>query len=142
MNDLLAPLYEMFFDWDTYQELLNIVFNNSDYGKLGIILLVAPAILLGIFYKVWDPINKQVLLYISTLIIASIALYISTSGILYSNYEMIEYIGNFTGEDGQTDANFFIIQMSIVSVLFSVILSVLYTMVFKKLSVNNTQNPF
>jgi hypothetical protein len=143
MNEIIASLYEPFFNWGTYQELLNAVFNNLDYGKIGWLILIIPIIILIVFYKFWDPVSSSKLKWWLTILIISIFSYISASSILYSNPEMIQYLGNYTGENGQPDANYFIIQMSGITLVYTVIIAFVLSIVpFRLISTNNSKNPF
>ena len=53
MNDLIAALYEHFFNWVTYELLLDMIYENNDYSKLSILHLVTPLISLLVFY-LWE----------------------------------------------------------------------------------------
>ena len=123
MNEIIVKLYEEFFDWSTYQGLLNMVFNNHDYGKIGWLILIIPIIILIIFYKFWDP--------------------ISASTVLYNNTKIIQYLGNYTGGNGQPDADYFIIQMSLMTLVYSLIIAFILSIIpFRLISSNNRNNPF
>jgi len=143
MNDIIALLYDRLFDWDTYQELSGMVFNNLDYGKLGWVLIVVPIIVLTVFYKLWDPVsNSKLKWYLTTLFIMIIS-YTGASIILYKNFEIIQYIGNFTGEDGQVNADYFIFQMGMISVVYTLIIAIVLSIIpFRLISTNNRYNPF
>ncbi len=141
MNDLFAPLFEMFFNYTTHQVLLGYVFDNLDYGKIGTSLLLLSLTLL-LFYKVWNPIGSQRLKWACSVIGISVISYITTTIILYSNSNILEYIGNYTGENGQLNAEYFIVEMSIYSLIFSLVISFLYSILFKRFSTGNSHNPF
>jgi len=141
MNNLLAPIYEFFFSWDTHEDLLTFVYENLDYNKMAWVLLLIPPFLLIIFYKFWEPMRNQRLMWFITVLIIMVIAYAATTGILYYNDKILEYIGNFTGEEGP-DADFFIFQMSLISVLIAFILAFLESMLIKKISTNNSHNPF
>jgi len=142
MNNLLAPMYELFFDYASYQDLLDMIYNNYDYGKIGLVLLLVPLALLAVFYKVWEPMRKQRLMWFLSLLLILIITYLSTTVIINNNGEILEYIGNYTGDDGQMDPDYFIFQMSMISVLYSLVLSIIYSLGLKTISVNNSHNPF
>ena len=141
MNNLLAPIYELFFSWDTHEELLKFVYDNLDYSKMAWVLLLVPPFLLVIFYKFWEPMRNQRLMWFITMLVITVIAYAATTGILYYNTEILQYIGNYKGEEGP-DADFFIFQMSLISALLAFILSFLESMIFKKISTNNSHNPF
>jgi hypothetical protein len=141
--NIIAPGYEFFFDWNTYQELLNIVFNNFDYGKIGWLILITPILTLTIFYKFWDPVSSSKLKWGLTMLSISILSYIGASAILYSNPGMIQYLGNYTGQNGQPNADYFIIQMSGITLVYSIIIAFFLSIVpFRLISTNNRNNPF
>lgn len=143
MNEIFAPLYEFFFDWSTYQDLLIIVFNNFDYGKIGWLLLIIPILILTIFYKLWDPVSSSKLKWVLTILSISIIVCISASTILYNNSDIIQYQGNYTGDNGQPDADYFIVQMSMITVVYSLIIALILSIVpFRLISTNNSKNPF
>jgi hypothetical protein len=141
VNDLLAPMYEYFFNWDNYEILLDCVYNNNDYGKFGWLLLLVPLLILGIFYKVWEPMRKQRLMWLITIIIISIINYASATGILYGNECVLTEIGAYIPEN-QVKPEYFIFQISMITVLYSVIASLIYTLIVKRFSKHNSHNPF
>ncbi len=143
MNEIVAILYEYLFNWNVYQELLGMVFNNLDYGKIGWLLIIVPIVLLTVFYKLWDPVNLSKLKWFIVIAIITLIAYGSTSAILYNNSEIIEYLGNYTGENGEPDADYFIFQMSIISMVYALIISFISSLAFfRLLSSNNSHNPF
>ena len=142
MNNLLAPIYELFFDWHAYQELLSAVFNNFDYGKIGFLLLILPPIVFVIFYKIWDPMQSQILKWIISVVVILFISYLATSTMLYGNIEIAQYIGDYIEGDGQPDGHYFIFQMSIYTVLISLLPTGLSSFLFRFISINNSHNPF
>ena len=143
MNEIVAILYEYLFNWNVYQELLGMVFNNLDYGKIGWLLIIVPIVLLTVFYKLWDPVNLSKLKWFIVIAIITLIAYGSTSAILYNNSEIIEYLGNYTGENGEPYADYFIFQMSIISMVYALIISFISSLAFfRLLSSNNSHNPF
>ncbi len=141
MNDLFATLYQMFFNYTTHQVLLDAVYFSFDYGKIGFMLLLFPLSLL-FFYLLWNPIGSQRLKWACSVIVISVISYITTTVILYSNRDLLTYIGNYTGENGQLNAEYFIVEMSIYSLIFSLVISFLYSILFKRFSTGNSHNPF
>ncbi|MCL7755017.1 hypothetical protein [Polaribacter sp. Z022] len=142
MNEI-APLFEFFLNWDTYEELLNAVYNNVDYSKICLLLIFTPLLLLTTFYKFWDPVSSSKLKWWVTIFIVSIFSYIGASLILYNNPEIIQYLGNYTGENGQPDAHYFIFQMSMITLGCSLIVAIILSIIpFRLLSTNNRNNPF
>tara|TARA_B110000908_G_scaffold165537_1_gene215151 strand:+ start:290 stop:721 length:432 start_codon:yes stop_codon:yes gene_type:complete len=143
MNEIIVNLYEECFYWPTYQGLLNMVFNNHDYGKIGWLILIIPIIILIIFYKFWDPVSSSKLKWWLTILSISILGYISASTVLYNNTKIIQYLGNYTGGNGQPDADYFIIQMSLMTLVYSLIIAFILSIIpFRLISSNNRNNPF
>lgn len=143
MNEIVAIFYDRLFDWDTYQELSGMVFNNQDYGKLGWMLILAPILVLTIFYKFWDPVSSSKLKWFLSLLFVMIISYAGTSIILYNNFEVIQYIGNYTGESGEPSADYFIFQMSVITLVYALVLSIILSIIpFRLISTNNRYNPF
>jgi len=140
VNDLLAPAYEYFFNWDNYETLLSCAYDNNDYGKFGWLLLLTPMLLLILFYKVWEPMRRQRLMWLIILIIISIIGYAATTGILYNNECILDELGSYTGN--QVNPEYFIFQMSMITVLYSFIMSIIYTLIIKRFSKHNSHNPF
>jgi formate hydrogenlyase subunit 3/multisubunit Na+/H+ antiporter MnhD subunit len=140
MNDLFAPFYDndLFFDWNIYQTLLECVFDNLDYGKLGFLLILTPLILLVLFYKAWEPMRKQRLMYLVVILIILIINYSATTGILNIN----ECILNIRGGNPPVNIDYFIFQMSMISVIYSVISSLIFSFIIKRFSTHNSHNPF
>jgi fluoride ion exporter CrcB/FEX len=137
--NVIAPGYEYFFDWGTYQDLLNAVFNNLDYSKMGWSILVVNLIALAIFYKFWDPVSASKLKWWLSILGIGIVSYISTSTILYNNIEIIQHIATGLLPDG----DYFITQMSMISFGYSVIIAFFLSIVpFRLISTNNRNNPF
>lgn len=143
MNKIVAILYDRLFDWDTYQELSGMVFNNQDYGKLGWVLIIVPVLTLTVFYKFWDPVSSSKLKWFLSLLFVMLISYTGTSIILYNNFEIIQYIGDFTGENGAPSADYFIFQMSVITLVYALVLSIILSVIpFRLISTNNRYNPF
>lgn len=142
MNEI-ALLYEFFFNWNTYQELLNYVYNNQDYSKIGWLILIVPVLILTIFYKLWDPVSSSKLKWLLTMVLISIVIYASITTILYNNPEIMAYLGSYLGGVDQVDADYFIFQMSIITVFYELIITfILSIFPFRLISTNNRKNPF
>ena len=114
LNNLLAPLYEWFFNWNNYQTLLTCLWDNYDYGKFAWLLLLTPPLFLVLFYKIWEPMNKQRLMWLVTIIIIAIINYTATTGILYNNECILDELGS-----GGEGVEFFIFQISMICLLYT-----------------------
>ena len=138
MNDLFAPLYEPWFNWDVYQVLLTCLYDNNDYGKFGWLLLIVPLLLLALFYKVWDPMRRQRLMWLITIIIISLIGYMATTGIVFNNVCILDELNGLDSKLAET----FIFQISLISALYFLLASLIYTFIVKRFSTNNSHNPF
>lgn len=138
MNNLFAPFYEWWFDWDVYQVLLTCLFDNNDYGKFGWLLLIVPLLLLALFYRAWDPMRRQRLMWLITTIIISLIGYMATTGIVYNNVCILDELNGLDAKLAET----FIVQISLISALYFLIVSLIYTLIVKRFSINNSHNPF
>tara|TARA_B100000795_G_C22520923_1_gene331327 strand:+ start:98 stop:526 length:429 start_codon:yes stop_codon:yes gene_type:complete len=140
INDLLAGFYEDFFNWNNYEVLLTSLYDNNDYGKFGWLLLIVPLIMMLLFYKVWEPMRKQRLMWLITIITIAIVNYAITTGIIYSNVDVLNEIDIFDGS--QVDPEFFVFEISMINALYTVLISLFYSIILKRFSTQNSHNPF
>jgi ABC-type arginine transport system permease subunit len=77
-----------------------------------------------------------------SVLLVLVIVYSATTGILYNNGGILQEIGNYTGDDGQIDPDFFVFQMSMISLLYGAIISTVYSFGLKLISINNSRNPF
>lgn len=138
MNDLFAPMYEWWFEFEVYEILLDCLYDNNDYGKFGWLLLIVPLLLLALFYKAWEPMRRQRLMWSITIIIISLIGYMTTTGIVFNNVCILDEL---TGLDSKL-AETFIVQISLISALYFLLVSLIYTLIVKRFSINNSHNPF
>jgi hypothetical protein len=138
MNDLFAPIYEPWFNFNVYQILLDCLYDNNDYGKFGWLLLIVPLLLLALFYKAWEPMRRQRLMWSITIIIISLIGYMTTTGIVFNNVCILDEL------NGQNSilAETFIIQISLINALYFLLASLIYTFIVKRFSTHNSHNPF
>ena len=138
MNNLFAPMYEWWFNWNEYQVLLTCLFDNNDYGKFGWLLLIVPLLLLALFYKAWEPMRRQRLMWLITTIIISLIGYMTTTGIVFNNVCILDELNGLDSKLAET----FIVQISLISALYFLLASLLYTLIVKRFSTHNSHNPF
>ena len=62
--------------------------------------------------------------------------------LLFNNSELLQYMGNYSGDVGEPDPQYFILQMAVISFLYGVVLSGLLSILVKYISVGNKHNPF
>jgi len=138
MNDLFAPMYEFWFEFGVYEILLDCLYNNNDYGKFGWLLLIVPLLLLALFYKAWEPMRRQRLMWSITIILISLIGYMTTTGIVYINSCILDELNGLDSKLAET----FIVQISLISALYFLLASLLYTLIVKRFSTHNSHNPF
>ena len=134
-------LYEPWFDFETNNVLLACLNNNNDYIKiLGSVFLIS-IICLSIFYKFYDPVSKSKLKWLITIILIPILCYSACDQILWANGCILIEIGNFQGKG--VDPASFIRQINIITMFYSIVISIILSLlVFRKISNNNRNNPF
>jgi hypothetical protein len=143
INEFFTSLYEGFFDYNMYKQFLDAVYAGGDYGKLGIFMMIASFISLLLFYKFWDPVSSAprtkwlVVLFINALIAAFF-----TAIILYNNVGVIQLIGGFTNNGILVNPVYFIVQMCLITFLYSLIIAGVFSIGLKNISVGNKKNPF
>ena len=137
-NDLFAPVYEWWFEFGVYEILLDCLYDNNDYGKFGWLLLIVPLLLLALFYRAWDPMRRQRLMWLITTIIISLIGYMTTTGIVFNNVCILDELNGLDAKLAET----FIVQISLISALYFLIISLIYTLIVKRFSINNSHNPF
>ena len=72
-----------------------------------------------------------------------IVCYAATSIMLYNNHDIIEYIGNYDDNPDYPDADYFIVQMGLITAGYSLLISLLLSLFpFRQLSTTNRHNPF
>lgn len=141
LNNIFVHLYEKLFNYDTYNNLLNCVFNNKDYGKMGFVIIIISIILLTVFYKFWDPINNPKLKLALTCLVIGLFSFLGTHSIFEMNNCLKDIIINYSGVG--PDPYDFMFQIDLLSALYGVVISfVLAILPFRLISTNNRYNPF
>ena len=138
MNDLFAPFYEFWLNYEVYEVLYTCLYDNNDYGKFGWLLLMVPLLLLALFYRAWDPMRRQRLMWLITTIIISLIGYMATTGIVFNNVCILDELNGLDAKLAET----FIVQISLISALYFLLVSLIYTFIVKRFSINNSHNPF
>ena len=142
MNDFIASLYDSWFNYELYKDLQDSVYNAFDFQKLGISLIITSLLFLFVFYKFWDPVKKPRLKWIITLLLVGVFMFAICYALLFNNSELLQYMGNYSGDVGEPDPQYFILQMAVISFLYGVVLSWLLSILVKYISVGNKHNPF
>jgi hypothetical protein len=150
MKNLLQNAFEIFYDVNgstPYLDLLNDLYGvntNGEYDKIGwILLLLVPIAGLVFFYKFWEPMKKQLLMWGITIVGISTIVYCTTHYLfLLGNNDILIKIGNYSGNPGQVDPNSFVIQISLIATLYAFLLSIIYSIIIKRFSTHNSSNPF
>ena len=138
MNDLFAPFYEFWLNYEVYEVLYTCLYDNNDYGKFGWLLLMVPLLLLALFYRAWDPMRRQRIMWLITIIIISLIGYMTTTGIIWYNVCILDELNGIDSKLAET----FIVQISLISALYFLLVSLIYTFIVKRFSINNSHNPF
>ncbi|MGG5487615.1 hypothetical protein [Gaetbulibacter sp. PBL-D1] len=142
-NDFVASLYDPWFNYELYSDLLDAVFNAFDFQKLGIAYLVVSIVCLLVFYKVLDPIKKPRLKWLLTTVCSGILMLIVCCVLLYNNNEVLMSIASYSpSQPNAINPEYFIIQMAAITFLYGVITAMLLSVLMKYLSAANTKNPF
>ncbi len=142
MNDLIASFYDRWFNYELYKDLQDSVYNAFDFQKLGWSLIIVSIILLLVFYKLWDPVKKPRFKWIITLLFVGIFMFAICYALLFNNIELLQYLGNYTGDVGEPNPQYFILQMAVISFVYGVVLSGFLSIFVKYISVSNKRNPF
>ena len=125
MNDLITLLYERWFDYNDYSNLLGIVYDSKDFGILGWGLILLALIALLVFYKFWDPIEGQRFKWIISLFINTVFSFGFCYLLLYNNQGLIEAITNH--EEGLgVNPEYFILRMAAISALYALVLAIVF----------------
>lgn len=143
MNDLLAGLYESWFDYATYQDLFRSVFKEQSFGFIGWAVIVLSILLLIIFYKFWDPVQGQRKKWFLVLLVNSLLIFGASYLILYNNQGLIEAMGNYS--EGMVNPHYFVFQISSISALYGLVIAFICCILplpVKFLSNDNKHNPF
>jgi len=138
MNDLFAPFYEFWLNYEVYEVLYTCLYDNNDHGKFGWLLLMVPLLLLALFYRAWDPMRRQRIMWSITISIISLIGYMTTTGIIWYNVCILDELNGIDSKLAET----FIVQISLISALYFLLVSLIYTFIVKRFSINNSHNPF
>jgi hypothetical protein len=143
LNGFLSEwLYGPFFDYESNNVLLDCVNNNSDYVKIIAFVFAISMAGLFVFYKLYDPIKNSRLQWIITILLIPILCYVACEQILLANNCILIQMGNFSGEVGAVDPSSFVMRINFITMFYSFIISVILSiLVFRKFSVNSSNNP-
>lgn len=142
MNDIVASLYDPWFNYNLYKNLQDAVYNAFDFQKLGISLILVSVIGLLIFYKLWDPVKKPRFKWFITLLIIGLLMFGITYALMFNNVQILQYIGEYSGEVDEPNPKYFIFQLALISLFYGILLSAVLSILIKYFSVSNKKNPF
>ncbi|MBP3942854.1 hypothetical protein J5U18_04630 [Sphingobacteriaceae bacterium WQ 2009] len=132
MNDLFAALYENNFIGFYSSGFSEEIFDEYLYQKYGVTLVISVSLLLCIYYKIMDkPRFAKLKYWVSALFITVIINFT----FLWTNSEAILNAKGFSF-DGEY------MSLAFVNALYAAILFFLFSLVIKRLSVNNSKIPF
>lgn len=134
MYNTIANLYELFI-YDS--QFSTSVYRDNDYVFLFFAFLFIPLIILGLFYRPIDPIPVKfwkwmLAVLISFTIVFAFSYYWLSSNSMYNDIMV-----------GIQGAMSFTLLLCILSVVFSIIPTILFSWIFSRtISINNAKNPF
>ncbi|WP_304237483.1 hypothetical protein [Jiulongibacter sediminis] len=140
INNIFTWIYEKWFYYEDYRELLSIVFESKDFAVIGFGLFLVSLTVLFAFYKAIDPVESQRLKWWAALIINSLLSFGLTYLILYNNQGLLTAITNYDGNG--VDPEYFIFRISCISFLYAFILAILlciFQLPVRFFSTNNTK---
>ena len=141
IKNLLQPILELVFSSNSQFQFLSCINGGAYYNTLTWILLITPIVLLIVFYRGWDPLTKQLSKWIITGIVIALITFISTRIIfIEANPCMIAEMDQYDGSG--LNPNFFVYSVSTLIAGISLVLTFLYSLVIKRISINNSHNPF
>lgn len=144
LNDLWILLVEdIWFDRQTYKEMLNVLFINESFGFISLVTILCSIILLILFYKFWDPVEGQIKKWLLTLIINYFVVFGISLVLIYNNHDMLRVIGSYNGVG--PDPTFFSFQLAAISGFYAVIFAFvccIFPLPVKIFSNDNSKNPF
>lgn len=133
MNDLVAMIVEPFLSLQPYT---NVMFDSKEYAVSFWIMLLIPMLVLLVFYRFWDKVNSKRYHWILFCTISIILVFMTSVGRLY-NSGLMEFIDN-PNYDGCVT---YMYQYSGLITLYSLVLLLAFTFVFRFISPNNRYNP-
>lgn len=133
MNDFFATLY----DWFVFHNTFSIaLFDENSYFHLGLIILLVSIVVMAVFYYIWNPTYGRwyhwLFMVAISAIIAAIAAY------SYLTNTLIEYTDNSEFPDTES----FILNMSLVTALYTFLFALLSSFIIRIGSSKNKANPF
>lgn len=133
MKNFFANLYELAI---RHSEFSNTVFKSEDYVWLGLFLIIIPLILALIFYKFWDPSPTKTYKWIVFVVILSIILiFVASYYQLWTGSLEIDF-ANEHPEVGD-----YTLGLSLYNSLYSLIIIIIWSVIIKRFSINNSNNP-
>lgn len=129
MNSVFANLYELLYYDPTFS---TAVFSSGLYTAIGLAAIVIPFVIGLIYYKVIDrPAMASVVIWILAGLLAAFLSFLVTYNFVYNN---LADLYQFTTIQYST--------LSSVSAMISLILYILFSFVFKRISINTKNIPF
>ena len=142
MNDSFAAIYEWFFNYDYCLTLLDEMNNGKEYSKIFFLSLIINLSAVLLFYKVFNPSGKQRPKWFLLLAVNFLISFIISWGIINSNVEVMKYMENYSVDSNSISGDSFKFQMSILNGIYSLVLTLVFSIGSKFLSKVNKHNPF
>lgn len=133
MKNIFANLYELIIRHPQFSE---IVYKSEDYVWLGFYMILIPFILSLVFYKFWDPSPTKIYKWVITVLLISFIIVICLSYYqLWTGSLEIEFI------NGNPDVANYAISLAMYNAIYCLITAIIWTVIIKRFSVNNSNNP-
>lgn len=134
MNDFFANIYEAVYVDPLFSDP---VYDGQDYLWLGIVLIIIPLLWNLAFYKLWDPTPvKRYKWLIMAMFTSMLSVFLISFLKLFYGESLADFIIN--EEPGVIQ---FIWNLSLYNSLFSIPLIAIYSVIIKRFSINNINNP-
>jgi len=134
MNDLFAMIYE----WLYYEpEFSSLMYTNGLYGLLGIFTILIPLIIVVLYYLTMNHprLNRKKHWAIALVFNALLS--------FFTSFTLVTFlIASLNMEDSDTSYVIQSIEFSLVSILYAVILFVIFSLLIKPFSTNCSKTPF
>ena len=142
MNDSFAAIYEWFFNLDYCITLLNEMNKGKEYSKIFFLSLIINLSAVLLFYKVFNPSGKQRPKWFLLLAVNFLISFLISWIIIRENVKIMEYIENYSVDSNSISGDNFKFQISLLNGIYSLLLTLFFSIGSKFLSKTNKHNPF
>jgi hypothetical protein len=149
MNDLFAPIYETFFNQYNvkYNLVFQVLYDGRGYIKFGLIFILIPLILWGVFYYLWKyPYAKiwhwLLWLFVVTLVVFGTTWGIANSAIFASNNQELNDALADPNSGYSQYASTLPMHYALINGLISLLIGFIYSLIMKQFSKVQIHLPF